>query len=122
MNPHMDKDKSSTKAGGSKYTIAEIFPITSAKVKKFMITQERQRAATNVKSILVAPKTLVVSIIEEMTSTSLEKVFEQRAKEVKDESRGASYGKATQVEKAAITKSWSARSGSSSSLVIQELI
>ena len=112
----MDKDKVNNKVNTtSKMTVAQIFPITSAKVKKFM-TAEKQR--TPVKSILVAPKKLVVSIIEELTSISLDKVFEQRAKEVKDESRGSQYGKTTQIERASVSKSWSARSGGSCSLVI----
>ena len=116
----MDEDKVNARVTSSaRPTVAEIFPITPAKVKAFM-TQERQR--TPVKSILVTPKTLVVSIVEDQTSVSLEKVFEQRAKEVKDESRGSSQGKTTQSEGATVAKSWATRSGASSSLVVQELI
>ena len=88
----MDDDKKSARVtSGSKMTVADIFPISSEKVKNFM-TQERQR--TPVKCIFVAPKSLVVSVIEENTSLCLEKVFEQRTKEVKDESRGNAHGKA----------------------------
>lgn len=120
INPYMDKDKINNKVTTSaKLTVAQIFPISSAKVRKFM-TSERQR--TPVKSILVAPKKLVVSIIEESMSATLEKVFDQRAKEVKEESKGSHYGRTTQNEKASVSKSWSARSGSSCSMIIQELI
>jgi hypothetical protein len=63
INPFMDKDKAGNKvAANAKLTVGDIFPITSAKVKKFM-TQEKAR--TPAKSILVAPKNLVLSIVEE---------------------------------------------------------
>lgn len=120
INPYMDKDKVNNKVTPTaKMTVAQIFPITSAKVRKFM-TSERQR--TPAKSILVAPKKLVVSMIEEATSTTLVRVFEQRTKEVKEETKGSTYGRVTQNEKPSVARSWRARSGSSCSLIIQELI
>ena len=116
MNPFMEKEKAGSKiASNAKLTVGDIFPISASKVKKFM-TQEKAR--TTVKSILVAPKNLVISIIEEDTSAILETLFEQRAKEVKEGSRGGGFSKSTTSEGPTISRSFSSRSGVSFSLVI----
>ena len=112
----MEKEKAGNKiATNAKLTVGDIFPISASKVKKFM-TQEKTRTA--VKSILVAPKKLVISIIEEDTSAILEKLLEQRAKEVKDGSRSGVSAKTTVYESSSISRSFSSRSGVSFSLVI----
>ena len=82
INPYMDKDKVNNKvSSNSKITVNDLFPITSAKMKKFMTTE---KGRTNVKSILVVPKSLVITLVESETRKELQKVFEQRQKDSKD--------------------------------------
>lgn len=88
INPHMDKDKVNNKVtANSAITVADIFPISSSKVKKFMTLEKSQKLT--IKSVFVAPKSLVVTIVEEKTNDSLQGVFDSRAKDAKD-SRGSS--------------------------------
>ena len=117
----MDKDKVNNKVSpASKLTVSDIFPISPAKVKKYM-TQEKSRVP--VKSILVAPKQLVISIVEVDTKTELEKIFEGKAKEVKESSRSGVATKVIAVpENPSVVMSQTRQCGMTCSVVIQELI
>lgn len=124
LNPYMEEEKKKEKVGpNSKFTVDNIFPITPAKVKEYVSSSTDPSKQAQGKSILVAPKSLVVSIIDEKTSVNFQRIYDKRTKEMNPRSSGSSSRAVSSGStNAAVSRSFSARSGVASSLVIQELI
>lgn len=71
---------------------------------------------------MVAPKSLVISIIDEKTSVSFQQIYDKRTKEMNPRSSGSSSRVVTSSSSIAAVSRSTRRSGVATSLVIQELI
>ena len=125
-NPHMDDERASANVHPpSKLSAKAIFPITSEKLKK-TLTQEAKKAHPYPPvSILVAPKKLVVTICEKQTCADVEKEFRERHHELKKARSGAGSAGGGDIDvggNVLPVRSSCKTSGSSTSVVIQELI
>ena len=123
LNPHLDPNQPAPKIHpSSKLSVAELFPITSEKVKKMMTQEAKARHPYPPISILVAPKRLVVTICERETSKEMEKEFALRNHEAKHSRSSISSRSQHQDGNAIPSKEDFYSMGASTSVVIQELI
>ena len=123
LNPHLDPNQvGATPYKDSKLKATEIFPICAENLKKITVHQaETQKYPPTV--ILVAAKKLVVSIVDCKTRVDLEKEFAERHSEMKKVK--ADPRKEVPSESSfgvTATKSYSQITGSSQSVIIQDII